>query len=230
MVALRPRLGIDALGVESCVHRVRADLAGMELAPDVREADVVLTAAERARAVPRGERRRLVEEEELGEAAGLEEGGAPPAAELEPACDPALAVVSPPYPASLVVQAAAISVHETARGVGDQLARRGDAVSERHPAQCPLTPVGDSGRAHGMGISLSIEVPNERGESWNNTTGPRATSSSAKDCSVSPGVAARGRSPQLSRLTSHRSGSREWARAEWASSSVTPSSTRSPRR
>ena len=44
----------------------------------------------------------------------------------------------------------------------------------------------------------------KKGESWNNTTDPRATSSSAKDCSARAAVAARGRSPQLSKRIPRR--------------------------
>jgi hypothetical protein len=106
----------------------------MEASPDLREADVVLAAAKGARTMTCCERRRLVEEEELGEAAGLEEGRPLPAAELEAARDPAPAVVATPDAASLVVEAASVPVHEPASGVGDQLARRGDAVPKRHPA------------------------------------------------------------------------------------------------
>jgi hypothetical protein len=86
----------------------------MEVAPDCGEADVVLAAAESTGPVPGGERCRLVEEEELGEAAGLQQSRALPAAKLEPARDPALSVVAAPDAAGLVVKAAAVSLHETA--------------------------------------------------------------------------------------------------------------------
>jgi hypothetical protein len=127
VVELRPGRGSNALSVQLCIDRVRADLAGVELAPDLGEANVVGATAERARAVPSGERRRLVEEEELGEATGLHERAAPPAAELEPAGDPALAVVAAADPTTLVVEAAAVSVDQPTRRVGDELAER------RHP-------------------------------------------------------------------------------------------------
>ena len=70
---MRARAGIDALGVQLRVDRVRSDLAGVSVAPDLAEAVVVLAAAERARAMSGGEGGRLVEEEELGEAARLEQ-------------------------------------------------------------------------------------------------------------------------------------------------------------
>ena len=78
--------------------------------------------------MPGRERGRLVEEEELRELAGLEQRPALPAAELEPAGDPALPVVAPPDLALRVVEAAAVPVDEPTRRVGDQLAERCDAV------------------------------------------------------------------------------------------------------
>src|SRR5438034_8408177 len=68
---LRARAGVDALGVELCVDRVDADLTGPKLTPDRDEAVVVLASAECAGSVTGGERRRLVEEEQLGEPARL---------------------------------------------------------------------------------------------------------------------------------------------------------------
>ena len=55
-----------------------------------------------------------------------------PAAELEPARDPALPR-SGGGSARLVVQAPAVAVHEPARGIGDELAERRDPVLQRHP-------------------------------------------------------------------------------------------------
>ena len=120
---LRVELGIDRIG-PAC--------AGVTVAPDGAEALVVLPAAQRAGPMPCGERRRLVEEEQLGEAAGLQQRSPQPAAELEPAGDPAPAVVPPADLAVLVVQAAAVSVDEPPCRIGDQLAERSDPVSQRH--------------------------------------------------------------------------------------------------
>jgi uncharacterized membrane protein len=106
----------------------------VKLLPDRTESVVVLAATERAGTVPRRERRRLVEEEQLGEPPGLEQGPAQPPTELKPAGDPAPAVVDPADSAVLVVQAAAVPVDEAACRVGDQLAERRDTVPERHPA------------------------------------------------------------------------------------------------
>jgi hypothetical protein len=64
--------GSDALTMELHVHPVRSDLTRMETRPELGEVDVVLPPAERAGAMPGGERRRLVDEEELSEAPRLE--------------------------------------------------------------------------------------------------------------------------------------------------------------
>ena len=132
MAELSARRRLDALGMKLRVDRVRADLAGMKLAPELREAAVVLAAAERARAVPPSEGRRFVEEEELREASGLQQRAALSAAELEPAGDPALAVVASADPPGLVVEAAAVSVDQAARGIRDEVAERSDTVLQRH--------------------------------------------------------------------------------------------------
>jgi hypothetical protein len=129
---LAARRRVDALGVQARVDRIGAGLAGMKLPPELGEADVVLAPAESARAVPGGERRRLVEEEELREAARLQERTAPPAAEAEAARDPPLARVAPADPPGLVVETAAVAVDEAARRVGDELSERRRAVPERH--------------------------------------------------------------------------------------------------
>jgi hypothetical protein len=130
--AMRARLGVDALRVQLHIDRIRAGLAGVELPPDLREAVVVLPAAERARTVARRERGRLVEEEELRELPRLEERSALPALELEPAGDPTPDRVAPPDLPVAVVQAAPVPVHEAAGGMRDQLAERRDPVPERH--------------------------------------------------------------------------------------------------
>ena len=100
----------------------------MELSPDLGESVVVGMAAERAGAVTGRERRRLVEEEELGELAGLQERRAVPAAELELARDPALAVEAPPDVPGVVVEAAAVAVDEPASLDCNELAEWRDAV------------------------------------------------------------------------------------------------------
>ena len=96
---------VDALGVELRVDRVGSDPIRVQLAPDLSEPDVVLSAAERARTMTGRERGRLVQEEQLGEPARLQQRAALPAAELEPTRDPALPVEAPPDPPGIVVQA-----------------------------------------------------------------------------------------------------------------------------
>ena len=123
---------IQALLVQLGVHRVSADLVGVEPAPDRREADVVLATAESAGPMSCRERSRLVEEEELREEPRLQERAARPAPVLEPAGDPAPCRIPAPNAAGGVVQAAPVPVDETPSGIGDQLAERRHAVLERH--------------------------------------------------------------------------------------------------
>ncbi len=132
VVELRACAGGDPFAVELRVYRVGSDLTRMQLGPDRREAIVVLAAAERARAMSGGKRGRLVEEEQLSEAARLQERATLPAAELEPTGDPALAGIAPPNAPRLVVQATSISVYEAAGGIRDEVAERSDPVLQRH--------------------------------------------------------------------------------------------------
>lgn len=122
----------DALGVELLVDPVRSDRARMQSRPDLGEADVILPSAERAGAMPRGERGRLVEKEELREAPRLEQRFPPPASELETTRDPALPGETSPDPTRLVVKAAAVAVDEAPRRVHDELTQRRHAVLQRH--------------------------------------------------------------------------------------------------
>jgi hypothetical protein len=140
---LSARPWVDPLAVELRVDRVRSDLARVQLAPDPGEAVEVLAAAEGARAVAGREGSCLVEEEELGKAAGLEEWPALPAAELELAGNPALAVVAPADATGRIVEAAPVSVDQSTRRVRDQLTERRDPVLQRHPG---ASLVGRAGR------------------------------------------------------------------------------------
>jgi len=124
--------GVNALGMKLSVHRIGTDLSGVHRAPDRREANVVLAPAQGARAVARGERGHLIQEEQLGEPAGLQQGHPMPVAEAEPARDPSRAGVAATDPAVVVVQAPTVPVHEPARGIGDELTEGGDAVLQRH--------------------------------------------------------------------------------------------------
>ena len=96
--------------VELLVDRIGPAPAEERLQPSV-----VLAAALAAGAMPGGECGRLVEEEELREAAGLEQRVPAAALELEPAGDPALDRVGPADVAGVVVQAAAVAVDEAPR-------------------------------------------------------------------------------------------------------------------
>jgi hypothetical protein len=138
VAALRSCAGLDALGVQPRVDSVGAALAVVQLLPDGEEAVVVLAPAQRARPVTCREGGRLVEEEELGEAAGLQQCPALPAAKLEPARDPAPAVETPADPAGVVVEAAAVPLDEAACGHRDELAEGSDAVLQRHGGQARM--------------------------------------------------------------------------------------------
>src|SRR5439155_20482520 len=126
--------GREPIRVELGVDRVRPDLPGVEIPPDPHQTVVVLAPAQRARAMPRGERGRLVEEEQLREAARLHEWPAMPIAELEPAGDPALAVEPPADPPRGIVEAAPVPVHQAPGRIGHKLAERRHAVLERRVA------------------------------------------------------------------------------------------------
>ena len=105
------------------VDRLGALLIGVELDPDLLEAVVVLTPAQCARTVAGGERGRLVEEEQLREPARLHQRRTVPVAEPKPAGDPQLAVVVAADLAAVVMEAAAIAVHEAAFGVASRSPR-----------------------------------------------------------------------------------------------------------
>jgi hypothetical protein len=123
---------VEALAVQPRVHLVGGRPAAAGTGADIQKTVVVGPAAQRARAVAGGKRRRLVEEEQLGEPVRLQQAPALPATELELAGDPAPAVVVAADAAGGVMQAAAVSVHETAARMGDQLAERRDPVLEWH--------------------------------------------------------------------------------------------------
>jgi len=129
--AARPRRGVDPLVVQPAVDHVRAALV-VEPAPDRREPVVVRAATLGTRAVPRPERRRLVQEEELREPARPLERRATAPAELEAARDPAPHLVHAPDVALRVVEAAAIAVDEPTRRMGDELTERRDTVLQGH--------------------------------------------------------------------------------------------------
>jgi hypothetical protein len=134
VMALRSGSADETLRVELRIDRIgTGEKAGVQVPPEIRSS-VVGSSAERARAVPGGERGRLVEEEQLREPAGLHQRLAVPATELEATPDQATRRVVSPDPAVRVVEAASIAVHESPRGIGDQLAGRRDLIPERHRA------------------------------------------------------------------------------------------------
>ena len=118
--------------MELGVDRIGADPSRMEAAPQLAEVLVVGATTQRARTMTGGERRHLVEKEELREPTGLHEGRAVPAAEFEAARDPAPAGEAPADPALLVVEAPAVPVHQPSALVCDQVSERRDAVLQRH--------------------------------------------------------------------------------------------------
>ena len=122
----------DSLPVELCVDRISSALAPMKLRPCRRQPVIVRAAAERTWTMAGGQCGGLVEEEELGEATRLHQRRAAPATELQSARDPPLAAIAPADFAARVVQAAAVAIHEAARGGRDQLTHRRDAVAQRH--------------------------------------------------------------------------------------------------
>ena len=132
MATLPTCLAVDPFEVELLVHGVGTALRRVQPGPDLYEAVVVGSAAERAGPVPGGERSRLVEEEQLGEAAGLHQRRAVPAPELEPARDPPSHAEPAPDAPLVVVQAAAVAVHEAPGRVRDEVAERCDSVLSRH--------------------------------------------------------------------------------------------------
>ena len=118
--------------MELRVDGISSDRLVVSSPPHLGKADVVLATAQRARPVTGGERRRLIQEEELREPAGLHERGSVPATKFEPTRDPAPAGVSAPDPPRCVVQASTIAVHEPSCRMRDQLAGGRDSVLERH--------------------------------------------------------------------------------------------------
>ncbi len=122
----------EPFAVELRVDRVGAGRVGMQLLPDLLEPDVVGAAAERAGTVSGRERRRLVEEEQLREAAGLEQRATVPPAEPELAGDPPAAGVMTADAALAVVEAASVAVDEPTGRIRDQLTQRCHPVPQRH--------------------------------------------------------------------------------------------------
>jgi len=123
----------DPLGMQPRIQRIGPSaVSEVKIVPKCDKLSVVLVAAEGAGAVTGGKCCRLVEEEQLGESARLEEALALPPPELQAAGDPASAVEAPPDRPVRVVEAAAVAVDKAPRRVGDQIAERRDPVLKRH--------------------------------------------------------------------------------------------------
>ena len=126
---------IQPVAVEQAIHRIgRRVLHIVRHAPGGPESLVVDVPAVRARSVAGGERRRLVEEEELGPRSWSHDR-APAPAKLRPAGDPAPDLPRADDPPGVVVQHAAVAHQRAALGCGDDLARGSDAVLARHFGQ-----------------------------------------------------------------------------------------------
>jgi hypothetical protein len=122
------RAGVDPLGVELGIYGIGSHLTGMQIGPDTGQTLVVRAPALRAGAMPGRERGRLVEEEQLGVAAGGHERRAPPAPELELARDPAFDAIRAADLTPLVMQAAAVAKDQPSLGSGNQLTDRGNSI------------------------------------------------------------------------------------------------------
>jgi hypothetical protein len=116
------RSEVDPLIVQPGVDVVCADGTGVTAAPERDEPPVIVMPTQGTRPVPGCDRRRLVQEEQLGETTRLQHRPALPPTELKPTRDPPAHRVSATDRAVGVVQAPAISVHQPSGGVGDQIA------------------------------------------------------------------------------------------------------------
>ncbi len=114
----------EPLAVKLSVDRVGAVLVRVKRSPDLGEPVVVGSPALRARSVPGRQRRRLIQEEQLGVAPWRHQRRPAPTTELKPASDPPAGAVSPADLTVLVVEAATVAVNEPALGRGDQIAER----------------------------------------------------------------------------------------------------------
>jgi quercetin dioxygenase-like cupin family protein len=154
-----PRV-VQALVVQSCVDRVGAGRTIRAFSPDLEESVVVLSAAQRAGPVPRGEGRGLVEEEQLGESPRPHQRRPVPPPELQATRDPAFRCGEPSDPSCGVVQTSAVAIDEPACGIGDEFAERRDPVLPRHELTLGrgYGVVDSPTRRFGMGYGRAIVV------------------------------------------------------------------------
>src|SRR5882672_10839687 len=149
---LRPR---EPLAVKHGVDIARENMRdAIALFPRGTKPVGVIAAAEEARAVPRGQRGRLVEKEQLGPAASAHHL-APASPEFADAGKPRLARPAPRQQGlgCGVMNDAAIAGEQSAMPGGDDVACGSDAVLQRH---------------------VSSPSPRLRGEGWDEGDSPRA--------------------------------------------------------
>src|SRR5690348_14881418 len=99
----------------------------MRAGPGMAESLVILAAALGAGTMPRRQRGRLIEEEQLGVVARMHDL-TPPPAKLQHTHDPAAHLAVTHDLAALIVQHAAIAEHQPTLGRRDEVAKRGHAV------------------------------------------------------------------------------------------------------
>jgi uncharacterized protein len=143
--ALGVQLRIDAIGVNGIAEAC---------APNFAKAFVVRIAAFRAWTVPGAERRRFIEEEELGIGARLHYRPVP-AAKFNTACYPALDLPRTDDVPRIVVQNTAVSHKETAPRERNDVAIWSNAILQRHS----LKGVHDMTPTYATGKICYIELP-----------------------------------------------------------------------
>lgn len=125
-----------AFGLQHAIHCIsRGGLVGMHSAPGALEAAVVREAAFRARTVTVGKRRCFVEEKQLGVTVWLQDS-ATSTPKLQSAGNPATHLPVAHDVPLRAVQDAAIAHQRSPLGDRDDLAKWGDAVSQRHVLSC----------------------------------------------------------------------------------------------
>jgi hypothetical protein len=129
---LRAMLDVNAFRMQLRIDGIRSALAWMKVAPPCGEPCVVLSSAQCAGAVSSSQRSSFIEEEQLCELPMLHQGTAVPAAILELAGDPAFTVEPAPNVTVRVVEASAVSVHQSTSRICDEIAERSYPILQRH--------------------------------------------------------------------------------------------------
>lgn len=138
---MKPPLGADpqSLAVEPQVDRIRSNLPGMQLTPDLEEPVVVGSATQCTGSMASRQGSRVVEKEQFGEATWLKQRSTLPAAKLELARDPAADVVVASNAPAAVVETTAISVEEPALGHRNKLTEWRHSVLPRAQLVSPIS-------------------------------------------------------------------------------------------